>query len=197
MKKNLLMLLLIFCAGHSLYAQQAEEVSEKKNLWRTEIGTAFTGTGDLWGNTIYLEYGRYLTSRFRLSPAVGVWLFQRNDQGNFNLLRTATAKSFDLTGYYEIALFGGVKAEVGAGGFARNWNWAYATGPTSGFSTGEFNLPPGSYGTIAENTVGYTLSAGVLVGLTEAIGWNARATLQNDTGGNTALTARAGFKIRF
>lgn len=191
------MLLLALCTSQMLYAQQAEEVSEKKNVWRTEIGTAFTGTGDLTGSTIYLEYGRYLTNRFRVSPAVGVWLFQRNAQGNFDLLRTATAKSFDLTGYYEIAQIGRVKVEVGAGGFARHWKWAYATGPNTGFSNGELNLAPGSYGTIDENTVGYTLSAGVLVGLTEIIGWNVRATLQNDTGGNTALTARVGFNIRF
>ncbi len=194
--KTLLMFLLTAWVSHSLYAQQAGEVPEKKNIWRTEIGTAFTGTGDLRGSTMYVEYGRYLTSRFRASPAVGVWLFQRNDE-NSGLFQSAMAKSFDLTGYYEFALFGPVKAEVGAGGFARTWNWAYATGPISGLRRGDFNLGPGSYGTIAENTVGYTLSAGVLAGLNQTIGWNARATLQNDTGGNTALTARVGFNIRF
>lgn len=182
----------------SSFSQDSSDA--RKDVWITEYGFAFTGTGDLPGYCLSTEYSRKLTEAVRLGVALGIVNFQDNDVDDQNqnfLLQNAHARSLELTGYFVPLQWGGGGLEIGGGGFYRHWNWIYATGANVSFSNGDITLDPNSYATQKINTAGYTASIGGYVRISEALGLNFRGVLQNDTNADIVTSARLGVRLKF
>jgi hypothetical protein len=198
MKTNVILIIAIF-SGQILLAQDKDE--EIKNSWRSEYGYAFTGSGDLSGYCVYNEYSRKLSDRFKISPAIGIMNFQHNSIDNFDnsnsLLQNANSKSFEVAGYLTQQIFDLFGFEIGLGGLFRNWEWIYATGDNASFGTDDFHLEPSEYGTLTNNSFGYSISMGVQIDLNKQLGLNLRGVYQNDSNSDNAVTARLGINFGF
>lgn len=198
-RKTNLILIIAILSGQIILAQDNDK--EIKNSWRSEYGYAFTGSGDLNGYCVYNEYSRLLTDRFKISPSFGIMNFQHNSIDNFDnsnsLFQNANARSIELTGYFTQKILNLIGFEIGLGGLYRNWEWIYATGDNASFGTDDFHLEPSEYGTITNNTIGYTVSIGLQIDLSKQLGLSFRGVYQNDSNSDNAVTGRLGLNFGF
>lgn len=172
-----------------------------KNSLRLESGYAFTGSGDLSGYCIYNEYNRTLGKNFKISPSVGILYFFGNvfdNVYNKNLyLQSANCISLDLTVYYEFFITNRLILECGLGGYLRNWHWIYATTNDQILIVNGNTVGPGSYYFEHINSPGYTVSAGVLIKISNRLDLSFRGVYQNDDNGDNSVTARGGLCLGF
>lgn len=167
---------------------------ETKNSIRSEYGYAFTGSGDLSGYTLYVEYARIIFDRLTIGPAIGVLNFNSEHS---SLSRQSNARSVDLTLFYYPIKGDFFKLELGAGVLYRNWKFHIATGPNLGYADSDISIDQMSFGSYTKNTIGYTLSAGPIFKLAKIVDLPLRIVLQNDSNADLTITARMGFRINF
>lgn len=197
--KNLILLTtcLLLC-GQPLFSQTTGK--NVTNYWCTEYGYAFTGSGDISGYSLHSEYGWAFSEKFKIAPAIGVMNFHQNtietDKKNI-LLKNANARSLELMGYVTPAITNRLGFELGFGSFVRHWRWIYATGPLSGYGSGDIHLGSSDYATAATTGVGYSISIGFMLKVSGHIGLSLRGVYQNDTNYDNAVTARLGLNIGF
>lgn len=177
-----------------VYSQTA---GNNKNQLKIESGYAFTGSGDLNGYCIYNEYSRILGERFKIAPSIGFLNFSNSDYSDIDLLENVDCISLDLTGYYIPFKRDRFNIEIGLGTYFRNWNWIYATGPDVYFSSLRLRLDPSSHAELKTKSVGYIISIGTGINISEIIGLSFRGVYQNDLNSDNSLTARVGFNIKF
>ena len=175
----------------------SQSIQSKKNLLRIESGSAFTGSGDLYGFCFYNEYSRLIGNRFKLSPSLGFLNFYNDDNQDISLAINANALSFELAGYYLPIKRDRFAIELGLGGYYRNWQWTYATGDGQYFSSEGLTLGPNSYAAQTRKGIGYSVSIGTGIEIIEILGLNLRAVYQIDTNGDNTLSGRIGLNIKF
>ena len=168
--------------------------SETQNSIRTEYGVARTGSGDLPGYTLYVEYARSIADRLTIGPAIGVLNFSAVHS---TLYRQSYARSIDLTFYYYPIKGDFFKLELGAGVLYRNWQFHIATGPNLGYTDSDISVEPSSFGSYSKNTIGYTVSAGTIFTLSRIVDMPLRIVLQNDSNADLTLSARIGLRVNF
>jgi len=197
MKKYWLLSVLLLTITLS-FAQEQKQKNFKKNLWRTEYGSVFAGNGDLRGYTIYNEYGRILSNKFRIGASFGFMNYPEKYLSE-SFHRSSSARSLELSGYYTPKIWRIIQMEVGAGAAYRNWRWMYVTGPNSSYHSDELTLEELSIGQVVENSFGLTLSLGLIININDYLAVNARTGGQIGIGlkSNSALMSRIGFNIRF
>jgi hypothetical protein len=195
MRESLLLLGLLLFINTGLVFSQTNQV--KKNTFRIESGSAFTGSGDLTGYCFYNEYSRWVGERITISSAFGFLNFSNNDNTDILLYQNANCKSVEIAGYFYPIKRKVFSFEVGIGGYFRNWKWIYATGTNQYFFKEGISLGPQSYASQVVNGIGYSFSIGTTLNLNETIGFNLRGVFQNDSNGDNAITARLGLNIKF
>jgi hypothetical protein len=193
MKTRIIFTTILVLCGQLLFSQTQDK--QNVNLWRSEYGYAFTGSGDLNGYCMYNEYARVISNKFKVAPAIGIMNFHRNETDH--LLRHANSRSFELAGYFTPAVSSILGLEFGMGIFYRNWRWIYATGPETGYSIDDLQLDPSSYATRTTNSIGYSASIGFHIRFTDIVGLTLRGVYQNDQNADNSVTARLGVNIGF
>ena len=197
MKKYWLLSVLLLTITLSFAQEQNQEIL-KKNLWRTEYGSAFAGNGDLQGYSVYNEYARILSNKFRIGASFGYMNFPEK-YPNESLHRSSSARSLEFTGYYTPKIWQIIQLEAGAGAAYRNWRWMYVTGPNTTYHSNELTLRESSIGQVVENSIGFTLSLGLIINVNDYLAVNARTGGQIGIGlkSTSASMSRRGFNIRF
>jgi hypothetical protein len=186
--KNFL-LTLLFCVV------TASSVAQNSNpcFLRSELGYAFTGSGDITGSLIGMEAGKFFSKSFSTSLGVNKLSF-KND---FSFLENASVTGIELTNYMIFLQGKNYSVGAGAGAFVRKWDWIYATGPETSLYTGGYYLEPNSYKTITEKTIGYTALLNIVRALSKQVSLGTKGVLQNDTEGNIVLSARGYIMVNF
>lgn len=175
----------------------SQSIQSNKNILRIESGSAFTGSGDIYGFCFYNEYSRLIGNRFKISPSLGLLNFYNDVNQDISLAVSSNALSFELAGYYLPIKRDRFAIELGLGGYYRNWQWTYATGDNQYYLREGLTLGPNSYAAQTRKGLGYSVSIGTGIEITEILGINLRAVYQIDTNGDNALSGRIGLNIKF
>lgn len=196
-------LVFLFLSNAFLSFGQQETIKlVKYHSFKLEYARAFTGSGDIYGRTINLEYSRQLSKYFSIAPSIGMMQFNappilRSDYFSSE----AKAKSIGVTSYFRPVNKRFFSLELGLGTFVRNWEWEYKTGDLGKYGSvfiGDFGeLGSNSFATQNYTTVGYTASLGAVFNLSKSVALSARLVYQNDTMGDNAISARPGLIIKF
>src|SRR4028118_308420 len=153
--KQYLLISIMLLSVLGVYSQDREN----PYFLRVDAGHASTGTGDLPGYGFQAEVGKYFTKHIKAGAGFTYAKSFRNRENE--LLSNATAAGVDLTLYADLLRIGIFNLELGAGGYYRDWQWIYATGPRLSYYREPLRLGPSSYGTVHEQGVGYTVSVGM------------------------------------
>jgi hypothetical protein len=196
MKKIWILLVFVFSTTLSFAQDQNQASNLKKNVWRREYGSAFDGNGDLRGYTVYNEYARLLSNKFRVGVSFGFMNFPEKYLDE-SLHRSGSARSIEVTGYYTPKIWRMIQLEAGAGVAYRNWRWMYVTGPFSTFHSEALTLKESSIGQVLENSIGCTLSLGLIININDYLAANLRTGGQIGIDSNSASMSRIGLNIRF
>ncbi len=150
---------------------------------------------------MYSEYAWAFSGKFKLAPSIGVMNFHRNqvntDDDTNILLQNANARSLELMGYFTPAITNRFGLELGLGSFIRNWRWIYATGPYSGYSSGDIYIGSSDYASATTTGIGYSVSIGIKQKITHHIGISLRGVYQNDNNYDNTVSLRLGLNLGF
>lgn len=195
---NILIFSLLVLSKEFIFAQS--DVIQK-NILSVEFGYSFSGLGDVTGYCVSNEYSRLIGERIKLSSALGIMnLFDKDFDSyseNLLLLQNANCKTLEFICYYYPLKLNKFIVETGAGCLYRNWHWIFMTGPDQPYSILGLNINPSSYGNKYINSLGYTISLGVIFELNNVMGFNIRCAYQNDLAGINTLLGRTGLSIKF
>ncbi len=183
MKKSILFSLMLIILSFNAMGQE----SQSKLFWRSEMGVAFTGTGDLWGMTMKNGLGYSLTNHLDM---VGYFELQDFRVNNINVGQDY--RNLGINFLYNLNLFKALKLTLGLGSYVRNAMIVSSYGIE--YLTGEpaYILRP-------ENkywSVGYYTTLGFEVPISSRVSFTINLSLQNDTKADITETAKAGIKIR-
>jgi len=195
-------ILVFSCVSLFAYGQQTDETMYSPNSWRTMVGYSMYGGGDITGITVMNEYNRYLTPHIRVAPNfkfssakfLHTYKGGLNNQEDDFLSQQAAIFEFGAMGYYEYLNPNKSGLELGVGFFYRNLQRTIITGPYSLYEDKELILGFSSQGEYFENTVGFNVSIGFIISITEIITFNINGLVQSDTGSNTGF---GGLSIKF
>lgn len=197
---------IIFSAGFGIKSfGQSVEPEPKLNSWRTMVGYSHYGGGDITGITVMNEYNRYLTPHIRVAPnfkfssANRIDYFSNglNNQEPSFISQQATIFEFGAMGYYEYLNPNRAGLELGVGFFYRNLQRVTTVGPNVEFIDSNIRLQENSTVEYPENTVGFNVSIGFIIPITEIISFNINGLVQSDTGSNTGFGGLGGLSIKF
>ncbi len=185
--------------------QSLVEENTKHNSWRTMAGYSMYGGGDISGLTVMNEYNRYLTPHIRVAPnfKFSSAKFINPSKGGLNnqfdsfLSRQANIFELGAMGYYEYLNPNNSGLELGLGLFYRNLQHTIITGPYSLYESNDLNLGFSSLGQYSENTIGFNVSIGFIISISEIVKLNVNGIVQSDTGSNTGFGGFGGLSIKF
>ncbi|MCF6352419.1 MAG: hypothetical protein L3J06_05365, partial [Cyclobacteriaceae bacterium] len=169
--------------------QSLVEENTKQNSWRTMVGYSFFGGGDISGLTVINEYNRYLTPHIRIAPNfrfssakfINTYKGGLNNQEDDFLSQQANIIDFGVMGYYEYLNPNKSGLELGLGFFYRNLQHTFSTGPYTTLLYDDFKLDESSVGEYSENTIGFNVSIGFIINISEIITLNFNGIVQSDT----------------
>lgn len=190
--KTLLISIFTLAIGFNLTAQTIE--LQKKSSIVIEAGYAIGVDGNnTAGRLLAAQYGKYLKPKFKLAGTVeGIML---NAKDTSSILRSANSLVCGINGFYDLLQYERFKLQVGAGFAYRNWSLSYRTGNGTSFSRGDFELEESSVGTLKENSIGFSFSAGMVMKLSKRLDLTLRGFVQNDNKGHNIGSIRMGLNF--
>lgn len=204
--RKILLLILLCNIGISSWAQTPTENQLRANSWRTMVGYALYGGGNITGISIMNEYNRYLTPNIKVAPN---FKFSSAHKINYStagssgqeptfLSQQATIFEFGTMGYYEYLNPNKSGLELGLGLFYRNFQWVTATGSNIEYiGSNNIRLQENSIAEYTENTFGFNVSIGFIISISEIVKLNFNGIVQSDTGSNTGFGGFGGLSIKF
>ncbi len=185
MKKSLIVAMVFALLTISGFAQDVQ----KSFFWNSEIGPAFTGSGDAFGITIKNGLGYAINNNLDI---IGYFEFQNFHSGELNLGQDY--KNLGINILYNFNLFKDVKLGIGAGGYVRNSylinSYGYVVDPQTGDKLYVLSPMTNIW------AVGYYTTLGIEIPLKSNLAITTKLSLQNDTNGDITETAKIGLKIR-
>jgi len=166
------------------------KAQEKNNYLRLEMGRSFTGSGDLSGNGVGLEYSRQLTKADRLSAGISVLNFSFVDDAlPFISEQNNWAHGIEMTYYRSFLNTKKIQPEIGLGFYTRYWSWYQ--------KFQDYPDPVVTKITSKYSSIGYTFSLGVNFKLAKKTCLNLRGNLQNDNNADIVWNGRLGIGFLF
>ena len=168
-------IVLFSCFGLVAVGQSTNETMYKPNSWRTMVGYSMYGGGDIKGITVMNEYNRYLTPHIRIAPNfkfsapkfINTYKGGLNNQEDDFLSQQTTIVELGTMGYYEYLNPNKSGLELGVGLFYRNLQHTFSTGPYTTLRYDDFELGLNSVGEYSENTIGFNISIGFIISISE------------------------------
>jgi len=199
MKKNrivsALLIIVSFGSGSTILRGQN---NANGNFLSLEFGPSYTGSGDMLGRLLNVEYGIRMSKKFGVGVGVHTGIFPG---GNFNNYYKEEHKisGLDINTY----CFPFSKSKKHAGFFIspginfRQWNSYYQTGEINGFTLTRVPIEPNTIVMEQIRRLGYNFLLGYRFRVTDAFAGQVRLGIQNDIDGNIVSAVRFGLGYRF
>ncbi len=185
MRKSIFLSLMLIILALSAFGQE----EQNKLFWRSEMGVAFTGTGDVWGITMKNGLGYNLTDHLDM---VGYFELQDFRINNINVGQDY--RNLGINFLYNLNLFKALKLTLGLGSYVRNTMILSSFGiiydPLTGDPIYTIRLAAKYW------SVGYYTTLVFEVPISSRVSFTINLSLQNDTKADITETAKAGIKIR-
>lgn len=197
-KIRIISVVIVFASINIISADLRGQDNTPKKLITMEFGPAFSGSGDMLGRLLNVEYGRGLSNKFALGFGVHTGVFPG---GTFNndFKEEHKIRSVDLNTYF----FPLAKSKSQTGFFispginVRQWNSFYQTGIINGFTLSGVPIEPNTIVREQMRMLGYNLLLGYRFKVTESFVGQIRMGVQNDFYGNIVSAIRFGAGYRF
>ncbi len=185
MRKIILTFAVVILSGLAVFGQ--------KNIFTSEIGPSFTGTGDAWGIMFANSYSRLVSDWFFVSVGVDFSKYSNPDFEDF----TTSYLNGNLNFGYYLPITKDLSIVGILGGYARQADYWSITGWTlekteAGDYVRVYEFNKGRY-----YGLGYNVMLGFDLKFYKNISFSAKLSLQNDTNGDITWTLRPGINFRF
>jgi hypothetical protein len=200
MKNNRLFSVFVFFMGTVCrpVSAQSDIKTTARHIISLEFGPSYTGSGDMLGGLLNLEYGLGLSNKFGFGIGCHLGTFPGGAFNNY-YKEEHKIRGLDLNGY--IFPFGKSKVPYGlffsSGINFRRWNSFYQTGTINGFTLAGVPIEPNSIVTEVNKYLGYNLMLGYRFNIKSAIDGQVRFGIQNDWPGNIVSSLRLGVGYHF